>query len=220
MTTKSKSKSSKTTKAAPSRKDPSDSAMLDTMLASAVEAFRDAATSRIDKRKELLARVAGAVAAGLVTSPSPSIASPSGMATAAVDIAEEILKRAGIRPESSTRAVLATDEERYSKVLNFLMSEWQRTEARQLVGVDLLFSPGQGFRDEPLGSWERADEPEFFADPANVSKLAATIIDIAMGALDSKDPGKRRFIVRARQYMGSRPTMSFSLHAPAVGAAS
>ena len=58
--------------------------------------FVDSTTSTIDKRKELLARVAGSVAAGLVTSPSPSIASASSMATAAVDIAEEILKKAGI----------------------------------------------------------------------------------------------------------------------------
>jgi len=66
--------------------------MFDAMLAS----FRAATTSMIDKRKELLARVAGSVAAGLVTSPSPSIATPSTMATAAVDIADEILKKAGI----------------------------------------------------------------------------------------------------------------------------
>ena len=58
--------------------------------------FSDATASTIDKRKELLARVAGSIAAGLVTAPSPSIASPWTMATAAVDIAEEILKKAGI----------------------------------------------------------------------------------------------------------------------------
>jgi hypothetical protein len=39
----------------------------------------------IDKRKELLARVAGSVAAGLVAAPSPSLASAATMATAAVD---------------------------------------------------------------------------------------------------------------------------------------
>ena len=51
---------------------------------------------RIDGRKELLARVAGSIAAGLVTTPSPSISKPDSMATVAVDIAEAILKQAGI----------------------------------------------------------------------------------------------------------------------------
>ena len=50
----------------------------------------------IDRRKELLARVAGSIAAGLVTTPSPSIAKPDSMATVAVDIAEAILKQVGI----------------------------------------------------------------------------------------------------------------------------
>jgi len=77
-----------------------DSEMFDEMLAS----FLAATTNTIDKRKELLARVAGSIAAGLVTSPSPAIATPVAMATAAVDIADEILKQAGIPAESSVES--------------------------------------------------------------------------------------------------------------------
>ena len=109
---------SKTTKNAKSKKPQSsktrasDSEMSDTKvgLTSVVEALHalhDATTRRVDARKELLARVAGSVAAGLVISPSPSIATPSGMATAAVDIAEEILKRIGI---ASTESTETTDD--------------------------------------------------------------------------------------------------------------
>ena len=58
--------------------------------------------STLDRRKELLATVAGSVAAGLVTAPTEAIASPEGMATAALDIAEEILKQAGIPSVSSS----------------------------------------------------------------------------------------------------------------------
>ena len=64
-----------------------------------------AAPMMIDPRKELLAKVAGSIAAGLVTSPSPSIATPSTMAMAAVDIAEAILKQAcipSVESESSS----------------------------------------------------------------------------------------------------------------------
>lgn len=73
-------------------------------------AVRSAAPAHhpIDPRKELLVRVAGSIAARLVASPSPSIASASSMAAVAVDIAEEILKKAGI-PADAGRA--ASDPE-------------------------------------------------------------------------------------------------------------
>ena len=90
MTTKSKSKSKSSTKKT------STSKTMDERLERALASLHAVMPSAADRRKELLAKVAGAVAAGLVATPSPSIASPSSMATAAVDIADEILKKAGI----------------------------------------------------------------------------------------------------------------------------
>ena len=92
MTTK-KSKNEAKKKPAPKKLE---NEILDARIATMLASFRSAFPPGIDKRKELLARVAGSIAAGLVTAPSPSIASPSSMATAAVDIAEAILKQAGI----------------------------------------------------------------------------------------------------------------------------
>lgn len=63
------------------------------------------AVSTIDPRKELLVRVAGRIAAQLVASPSQSIASAPAMAMVAVDIAEEILKKAGIPVTAATAPV-------------------------------------------------------------------------------------------------------------------
>lgn len=99
--TKKPSKKKSSAKAAPrSRKTSdktSDSAVLEGALETALTGLLAAVEAgAADRRKELLARVAGSIAAGLVTSPSPAIASPKGMATAAVDIAEEILQRIGI----------------------------------------------------------------------------------------------------------------------------
>lgn len=91
MTKKTKSTPKKTTSASTKREDEMFNALLSTMRTAAT-------TSPGERRKELLARVAGSIAAGLVQSPSPSIASPPAMATAALDIAEEILKQAGIAP--------------------------------------------------------------------------------------------------------------------------
>lgn len=90
MTTKSKSKK----KPAPKKRE---TEMFDAdVLASFRAAIANPIANPIDKRKELLAIVAGSIAAGLVTSPSPSIQTAASMATAAVDIADEILKKAGI----------------------------------------------------------------------------------------------------------------------------
>ena len=102
-TNKSKSKSKIDVKKKPVGKT-IESEMFDAVLAS----FLAATTSTIDKRKELLARVAGSIAAGLVTSPSPSIATPATMAMAAVDIAAEILKLAGIPAEPSAESASPT----------------------------------------------------------------------------------------------------------------
>jgi hypothetical protein len=73
---------------------------LETALTGLLAAVEAGAT---DRRKELLARVAGSVASGLLASPSglsPAIESSGsmakGVATMAVDIAEEILQRVGI----------------------------------------------------------------------------------------------------------------------------
>lgn len=104
---KTKSKSKNTAKKPPAAKK-TDHASFDVALAS----FRAVMPSVADRRKELLAQVAGSVAAGLVTSPTPSIASPAGMATAAVDIAEEILRKAGIAPfdyAAKTTSTASTD---------------------------------------------------------------------------------------------------------------
>lgn len=59
---------------------------------------------RIDPRKKLLARVAGNVAGTLVSSPSPSISSAEAIATVAVDIAEQILLKAGIPAPIASKA--------------------------------------------------------------------------------------------------------------------
>ena len=106
---------------------------------------------------------------------------------------------------------MSDNAELHGKILGFLMAEWARKDNRQLTGVDLLYSPGQGFKDEDIRKWIRTDEPEMFAEFANVEKLVAQIIDIAEGEVDAKPAGKHRFIVRTYQHMGGRATMSFAM---------
>lgn len=56
----------------------------------------DEAVLDVLARKVLLATVAGHVATGLLTSPSPKVDKPEKLATVAVELAEAILKRAGV----------------------------------------------------------------------------------------------------------------------------
>ncbi len=63
---------------------------------SAKSSAKSSANDRIDPRMELLARVAGNVAAGVVQSPSPSISTAEKIATIAVDIADQILRKVGV----------------------------------------------------------------------------------------------------------------------------
>ena len=226
-TKKSNRKNAETaTKTAKSKTTTLSPSMLDAALVS-LRAALPAVPTAEERRRELLARVAGVVAAGLITAPKPSIALATGVATVAVDIAEEILKRVGIStasPASLNAADAAVDAAHvadvHSKILGFLMGEWTRKNERQLIRVDLLYAPGQGFRDEELRRWDRADEPEFFAEYANIEKLVAQIIDISEGEADAKPPGKHRFIVRTHQHMGTKPSMSFALYPRFFGAAS
>jgi len=107
--------------------------------------------------------------------------------------------------------------EQHGKLLGFLMAEWARKDNRQLTEVDLLFSPGQGFRDEEIRKWVRADEPEFFAEYVNVEKLATQIIEIASGEADAKPAGRHRFLVRTKQHLGNRATHSLVFHPTYTG---
>ena len=107
---------------------------------------------------------------------------------------------------------MADNAELHQRMVAFLMGEWNRKEERQLVGVDLFYSPGQGYKDEEIRKWERADEPEFFAEYVNIEKLAGLIIEIAEGDVDTRLPRKHRYFVRTRQHMGSKPQMPFALY--------
>ena len=84
---KSKNKNARKTPAAKKL----ENALFDEVLASLATS-----ANAIDKRKELLARVAGSIAGGMLQAPSPSISTSSSIAMVAVDIAEEILLKAGI----------------------------------------------------------------------------------------------------------------------------
>lgn len=112
---------------------------------------------------------------------------------------------------------MSDNTELHAKILGFLMAEWARKDNRQLVSVDLMYAPGQGFRDEEVRKWVRADEPEFFAEFVNIEKLVTLIIEIAEGEADAKPAGKHRFIVRTHQFLSGTARLSFALQPSYTG---
>lgn len=99
----------------------------------------------------------------------------------------------------------------HSKILGFIAGELSRKELRLCIGIDLLYAPGNGFRDEEIRKWSRVDEPEMFDNFALVHAFAGQIIEIATGEVESKALGKHRFVVRTRQLASDRATLSFAL---------
>ena len=102
-------------------------------------------------------------------------------------------------------------EEQRSKILAFLVEEFARKEGRQCVGVELLFTPPNGFRDEQIRKWARADDQEIFESFIHTEKLVSMIIEIAEGDADTKPAGKHRFVVRTHQHLGGRAQHPFAL---------
>lgn len=106
---------------------------------------------------------------------------------------------------------MSDNVELYGKVLSFLAGEFARKEGRQCVGFDLFYAPGNGFREEEVRKWVRADEPELFDDFVKLEELVKKIIDIAEGEADAKPAGKHRFVIRTHQHLGGRGMLSFAL---------
>lgn len=95
------------------------------------------------------------------------------------------------------------------KVHAFLVGEFKR----QCLGVDFFYSPGDGYRDEPIRTWTCDNDAEFFVDAedSNLVKLAAQIVEIAEGEADAKPAGRHRFFVRTHHRVGARHMLSFAL---------
>lgn len=107
--------------------------------------------------------------------------------------------------------LMSETAELHGKILSFLAGEFARKEGRQCVAVEIVFAPGNGFKEEPIRKWVREDDPDLFDNFANVEKLVGQIIEIATGEADAKSPGKYHFKVRTHQHLGERPYMSFPL---------
>lgn len=100
--------------------------------------------------------------------------------------------------------------ELHQKLLGFLASEFTKKEGHQCVSVELMFSPGGGFKDEQVREWVRANDPDLF-EMANIPDFVSNMLDIAEGEADAKPAGRHRFFVRTTQFLRGRQICSFAL---------
>lgn len=106
---------------------------------------------------------------------------------------------------------MSDNAELHNTVMGFLGGQLAKKEGRQCMSIELCYRPGNGFKDEPIRKWVRADDPEQFENMANVERLVTTIIEIAEGEADTKPAGKHTFILKTRQHHGDIEHVSFSL---------
>jgi len=109
---------------------------------------------------------------------------------------------------------VSDNTELHAKIMAFLSGEFARKEGRQCVEIDLIYAPGNGYKDEEIRKWSRVDQPELFDVPnnfANLEGLVTQIIEIAEGETNAKSPGRHRYMVRTHQHLGGRAFQSFAL---------
>ena len=132
-----------------------------------------------------------------------------------------IVQHKGTTHLECSRVLVGANAELYSKIhgklLGFLRVEWERKDNWRLLSVDLLYAPGNGLKDEELRKWNRVDDPELFAEFANVEVLVTRIVARAEWEVNAKDVGRHRFVVRTHQHLGGRATHTFALSREAPG---
>ena len=70
-------------------------------------------------------------------------------------------------------------EEQRSKLMTFVAGEFARKEGRQCVSIELVYAPGNGFREEEIRKWVRAEDTELFDNFARIEQLVGSILEIA-----------------------------------------
>jgi hypothetical protein len=98
----------------------------------------------------------------------------------------------------------------HGDLLAFLAGQFVQRDEHQCTAVELVFSPGKGFRDEHVRRWDRHQTPEKFEVVA-VEKFATEIIELITHEVDQKEPGKYRYVVRTVEHLGERATHSIAM---------
>lgn len=103
-------------------------------------------------------------------------------------------------------------EELHQKILAFLSGAFGQSGHRMCVKLELSHAQ-QGFRDEPIKTWDREEDPELFADLGRIEALTSQIVEKAFQEADSFGRGTHRFVLRTFQHLGGREKLSFSCRA-------
>jgi hypothetical protein len=103
-------------------------------------------------------------------------------------------------------------EDIHRKLVAFLSGEFARGEGRICVQLDLT-AANPGSVGTPLGTWDRAENPELFSDLGKIEELVTAILTKAQDHADAFGSGSHRFEIRTRQHLGHRVAHGFRLAA-------
>jgi hypothetical protein len=106
----------------------------------------------------------------------------------------------------------------HTKALAFLSGALALEGHHSAVKIDLSYSPAGGYRTDPLRSWSRERDPQYFepgedgaTNQVYTEQLVTDIVEIAEGHADSFGTGRHRFVIRVHQHLGGRQTHAFVL---------
>lgn len=102
-------------------------------------------------------------------------------------------------------------EELQVQLVTFLAGEFKREGMRACTRLDLVFAPGNNYRDEEMSSWVRTEDPQLFESLAFIEQLVSKIIEKSESHADTLPPGKHRYVLKTHQASGGRQTESFVL---------
>jgi hypothetical protein len=124
-------------------------------------------------------------------------------------------------------------DDREEKLLAFLTAQLALTEYRQLVKIELEYTPASGFRADPVRAWTPASDPDVFGifddldegdddkkDNADkiaqrrnlrTQRLVGEIIALAEDFADGYGSGTHRFCVRTHEHLHGRSNHRFKV---------
>lgn len=103
-----------------------------------------------------------------------------------------------------------TSTELHGKLLAFLGEELARKEGKHCIRVELAHAPPNCASD-PIKTWTREEEPEFFASLQYAERLAQTIVQLCEEHTAAIGNGRQQFVLRTRQYLSGSASMRFAI---------
>jgi len=103
---------------------------------------------------------------------------------------------------------VSDSEDNHRRIVAFLKREFERTEGRSCVRLELFLGTSRG---DSIRTWHRAEDAEVFSGLGNIEQLATTVLRESENTAESYGGGGHRFELRTEQHLGNRQKISFRI---------